>query len=437
MKEKVTEDRPVVRLSKIEISNYMNVEHGVIILPENQPVEGVFKSSIVGLYGQNGSGKSALVKSLGILKSLCGENKAIGNLKGSRLIRTGCQNASFSYEFSLTYPNGDAFTATYVFSFSSDVWGDTTVIDEETLKFKGIINGKKKNSHIVMDSCWDKYKKLKDKTNKQLNEEKKEEIPEGASFIFTKYCISELKDYDRLVLADLRYFICNRLYVVESLRIVDLSMGEIVLDIGGTICRLEYNNDSNVDNLHKFNLEDVQACISKLSDVFQVVVPGVKIHLGNENSPRVLLSERNGVSIPLTQESYGVRKIFSIIQHIVNIYNMDSYLLVVDEFDEGVFEFLLGQMLGIIKKGGQGQLLFTSHNLRPLEVLGKENIYFTTSNPSNRYIRMVQIKPHNNLRDTYFRAIQLGGQKEELYNDTDEDDIETAFALAGGFCDGK
>ena len=235
MKEKVTENRPVVRLSKIEISNYMNVEHGEIILPENQPVEGVFKSSIVGLYGQNGSGKSALVKSLGILKSLCGENRAIGNLKGSRLIRTGCQNASFSYVFSLTYPNGDAFSATYAFSFSSDVWGDTTVIDEETLKFKGIINGKKKNSHIVMDSCWDKYKKLKDKTNKQLNEEKKEEIPEGASFIFTKYCISELKDYDRLVLADLRYFICNRLYVVESLRIVDLSMGEIVLDIGGTI----------------------------------------------------------------------------------------------------------------------------------------------------------------------------------------------------------
>ena len=44
---------------------------------------------------------------------------------------------------------------------------------------------------------------------------------------------------------------------------------------------------------------------------------------------------------------------------------------------------------------------------------------------------MISIKPHNNLRDTYFRAIQLGGQKEELYNETEEDDIETAFIVAG------
>lgn len=39
--------------------------------------------------------------------------------------------------------------------------------------------------------------------------------------------------------------------------------------------------------------------------------------------------------------------------------------------------------MGTIDKTGKGQLLFTSHNMRPLEVLDNTNIYFTTTNPEN------------------------------------------------------
>lgn len=34
----------------------------------------------------------------------------------------------------------------------------------------------------------------------------------------------------------------------------------------------------------------------------------------------------------------------------------------------GIFEYLLGELLNIISEKGKGQLIFTSHNLRPLEI---------------------------------------------------------------------
>ena len=88
-------------------------------------------------------------------------------------------------------------------------------------------------------------------------------------------------------------------------------------------------------------------------------------------------------------------------------------------------------MLRIISEKGKGQLIFTSHNLRPLETLDKGFIAFTTTNPLNRYIRMNNIKSSNNLRDFYFRDIVLGEQSEEVYDSTNNAEIAMAFRKAG------
>ena len=85
----------------------------------------------------------------------------------------------------------------------------------------------------------------------------------------------------------------------------------------------------------------------------------------------------------------------------------------------------------IIEQTGQGQLFFTSHNLRILEVLSGENLWFTTSNEHNRYIQLTGIKEMNNMRDVYLRAIQLGGQQEEIYKETKAFHIKRAFRKAG------
>ena len=129
-------------------------------------------------------------------------------------------------------------------------------------------------------------------------------------------------------------------------------------------------------------------------------------------------------------ESDGVRKIISILSLIIAVYNDRSFTLAVDEFDAGIFEYLLGEILQTIEESGKGQFIFTSHNLRPLEVINKKFLVFTTTNPRNRYFRLKSIGKTNNLRDSYFREILLGEQEEELYRSTKKFKIIAALKHA-------
>ena len=115
---------------------------------------------------------------------------------------------------------------------------------------------------------------------------------------------------------------------------------------------------------------------------------------------------------------------------LIQAFGDPSICLVIDELDVGVFEYMLGELLEIFKNSAKGQLLFTSHNLRALEILDKESIMFSTTNPNNRYIHMKSIRESNNLRKTYIRSITLGGQSEEIYEVTDSLKIARAFRKA-------
>jgi len=116
---------------------------------------------------------------------------------------------------------------------------------------------------------------------------------------------------------------------------------------------------------------------------------------------------------------------------LIQAFGNASICLAIDELDAGVFEYILGELLNIFANNAKGQLIFTSHNLRALEMLDKESIMFSTANPQNRYIHMKNIKSTNNLRDVYLRSITLGGQNEVIYSETDSLKIARAFRKAG------
>ena len=145
----------------------------------------------------------------------------------------------------------------------------------------------------------------------------------------------------------------------------------------------------------------------------------------------MLVAYRDGKEFPLRNESDGVRRTISILSLIIEAFNQKSTTVAIDEFDAGIFEYLLGEILQAMEESGKGQFIFTSHNLRPLEVINRKFLYFTTTNPQNRYYRLRNIAATNNLRDTYFREIILNEQKEELYNRTKRFKIVAALRKAG------
>jgi predicted nucleic acid-binding protein len=183
--------------------------------------------------------------------------------------------------------------------------------------------------------------------------------------------------------------------------------------------------------------------IQTMNVVLEQIIPGLTIHFkdlgtqvlenGEEGSRIQLMSYKNNREIPLNYESEGIKKIVSILQLLIVVYNQTSITVAIDELDSGVFEYLLGELLGIISERGKGQLIFTSHNLRPLETLDRGFIAFTTTNPHKRYVRLTNVKENNNLRDFYFRDIMLAEQDEELYEQTNNAEIALAFREAGEY----
>ncbi len=135
--------------------------------------------------------------------------------------------------------------------------------------------------------------------------------------------------------------------------------------------------------------------------------------------------------IPIRMESEGIIKLISILNALILAFGNPSICLAIDELDAGIFEYMLGELLDIFNKSAKGQLIFTSHNLRALEMLDKENIMFSTVNPMNRYIHMKNVRETNNMRNLYIRSITLGGQDEVIYEETDSLKIARAFRKAG------
>ena len=60
-------EQTMARLRSIELTNFKNVGHGVVEFPSTSRP---FEADILGIYGQNGSGKTAVIEALDILQSI-------------------------------------------------------------------------------------------------------------------------------------------------------------------------------------------------------------------------------------------------------------------------------------------------------------------------------------------------------------------------------
>ena len=464
-------DRSVARIVSLEIHNFKNVKYGTIDFENSRKA---YNASILGLYGQNGSGKTALIDALALLKlNLCGQpvptayadyvnvDAPYATLKYSFKITNSAKNSEYyaTYEFSIrkdidTSVQNLAHSATVSDNYKATIFNEVlsySYKDPETkVKFLPVIDTNTEEVFLPKS----KYVQLvgsSKKTKTNLLSDKKLTSSTSRSFIFSNELLNVFrknsKDTYHLALFEkLVWFGNYELFIINTSNSGLITMNALPLafkyeekgkaSIGSLMLNL---NGSSL--IPQDALDVVKKVINNMNVVLTQLVPGLTIgvkDLGTELFPNgsvgakiQLMSHKNTKEIPLQYESEGIKKIISILQLLIVIYNKSSITVAVDEFDSGVFEYLLGELLRIISEKGKGQLIFTSHNLRPLETLDRGFIAFTTTNPEHRYIRMVNLKTNNNLRDFYYRDIVLGEQSEPVYEKTNNSEIAFAFREAG------
>lgn len=466
-----------VRIETISLENFKNVEKGTISFMPGPHGEA---ASILGVYGQNGSGKTALIDAVEILQKVITGSEL--NSAEYNYIMADKPWARLDFMFSIEdEERGEKGTIWYSFKLKKELKEAEeqplavretkqtkqdedpyqTVVFDEGIDFSLETATEKQRRQTMIKTDTDDIFEPKNKQNAvvgndtqaymKLMVEKELALRTGKSFAWhhkLASAFSKSKEYKKFgeFLGEVRGFARNKLYIVNAgpsggVRASYLPLPFFIADDHMVNPRF-FTCPLNEAALMSYS--DVQALkglLPSLNLVLGQLVPGLAIDVKEfgeeldrrgETQVRIqLISVRNGKEIPLKYESEGIKKLLSVLQLLIVMYNFPTVTVVIDELDAGIFEYLLGELLGVIAMYGKGQLMFTSHNLRALETLDKNFVAFTTTNPMNRYIRMQYVKPNNNLRDFYYRNIVLGGQKDELYDETDSNQIAIAMRKAG------
>ena len=456
--------RTIVRLSSLQLTNIKNVKKGTIYMPNTvNKILSADKAEILGIYGQNGSGKTAIVDALYFLQKVMIGVDLDQSLED--YMDMDSDTAEIFADFNI-FMDDIVFEIGYRLSLSREE--KEVVISRETLSAAKNENGIRTNKTVFMDYQRDQENAIF-KPQKRLDEilEENKEIKtdlivarkmaekSNCSYIFGEnsreiFCREYKNGFQQfsVIISFLFEFALKDLFVIRNTHSGVIS-ANFVLPMA---FRIENDNIGAkrdfavsltepilVDEERKNLLETI---VEQINIVLYTIIPGLQVTIknygkqsldnGEEGWKLELMSKRESMQeIPIRMESEGIIKIISILNALIQAFGNPSICLVIDELDSGIFEYMLGELLDIFKKSAKGQLIFTSHNLRALEMIDKESIMFSTTNPNNRYIHMKNVRESNNLRNMYIRSITLGGQSEQIYEETDSLKIARAFRKAG------
>lgn len=439
----------VIKLKSVTLQNLKNVKSGTINIAYN--FDSLNESNVVGLYGQNGSGKTTIVEAFLILELLISgwvSNEKLP-LNFEKLIYANGNQLSLDFNFLISNEYGEFYLNYYVELQEGEERIYTTVEklsyreNEKNKRFKTIVFKDHDKIVIRTNSLNDMSEKLRVKVlvTNELS------AKDSVSFIFHKNLKSILQEMisesEMELVKNIAIDFNSNLHVINNQK-VGLLMAKFVMPFSIYLDKkrgsIPYSLEGpSILPEHHFNV--LCEVIEQTNKVLSTIIPNliIKIHViteqmtdeGEKGIRFEFISKRGDLELPLRTESEGILKIISVLSALIAVYNNSNACVVIDELDSGVFEYLLGELLSVIDEGGKGQLIFTSHNLRVLEVLSIKNLWFTTANENNRYIQLKGIKSMNNARDVYLRAIQLGGQEEEIYKETKTFNIKRAFRKAG------
>lgn len=491
----------MVRIARIVLHHFKNINYGEINFTKSRPGANYQPGAdILGIYGQNGSGKTSVIEAIELIKTL-----VVGASYDCNVVLDYFYPGENTFSIELTFnvkTEGKQFTVEYEVAFSRksqivwisheqlfskqfndehNKWDSRRSLFEmsqeapesaailfpkngwnyllnanQQLKMSLFVSlGVQQQGHTSplfalqtykylrsLELCdFELYKADKPSANQTINKD----IFHSQSKSFQdahKKMLVPLMD----IVTELAWYFRFRVNVFTTLANATCSLNVLSMDIldergHGRKGHLSVNLfEPGV--LNEDDFVAVESALRRVSHLIGSLVPGLSVKVREVGTQLVdegdtvekqveFLSCRDGVEIPLRCESEGIRKLISFSLSLMEVHSYSDAFLAVDELDSGIFEYLLGELLMVIESFGRGQLLFTAHNLRVLELLPTSEILLATSDCNNRFERFKGVKPTNNPRDQYLRAISLGGSGSHIYMPTDKYSIDAALCLDG------
>ena len=293
-----------VRLVRVELCDYKNVAHGILEMPCSINRDfSCDRAEILGIYGQNGSGKTAVIEALSLAKDLLSANPLPHGTSDS--ISQSAEASSCLLVFFIGDEN-EGILAEYAFTVTrSDAYARGVYISEEKISYRSVSDGKsspvKPLLHYKAD---EKSKFLSPKYRYALmakNEDdavelavaKKISVRSATSFLFSEdarpFLLRSLTvSADDLalktILMTLSHYAKQGFFVVDSNHSGTISLGAVM----PLALHFDGNDGTPDQTLLSLTEPSVQALptydfikmsVSAINHVLGVLIPGMKLFI--------------------------------------------------------------------------------------------------------------------------------------------------------------
>lgn len=360
------------------------------------------KYNIKAIYGMNGSGKSAIMASIDILRNLLINPRYLNNpivqKNLEELVNKKLGKVEISADF-LVNMGSKIGLYSYTIGLSKDISG-RYVIDGESLSMR---NATSKSEKMDIVYKVDKGNLILgarvDETFENMIIAKTANLLESSSFcelfiekMFPSF-IKENSEYVKSMFVrsmaglyvfgrkihvymdqsdDHRdYFLTNTMLATEDSIQVNSWMKHFVRMDCETLNTISVSRNIVNKDLYKQFEKDIEKLYDFIK-IFKSDLQGIEIERKEDKDQYIcnLIMKYESYSIDTEFESTGVKKLIKLYTYLSEM--VQGGIVFVDEFDSNLHDVYLCALLEYLMEYGKGQLCFTTHNVGPMDVL-KQN----------------------------------------------------------------
>ena len=395
--------------------------------------------NIKGIYGVNGSGKSAILESVNIMRNLMTDvnylNNPIVQKNLNEIINKKTSKLSISADF-LVKDSQNIYLFRYNINLIKNVM-ERYIIDEERLLYKKATSRKDELDtllHIKDGEVIEIYKEEDTDLMEYFIKKTMNLLSNSSSLILYSEVMSNSDEFKTrrvsflgMCLWALRIVAENiYIYMDQSDNHVNYFLSDILLEekdldfttIINQAKRLNANKlnifHTNFDTVEKNAYSKYESIVKRLYNFIKIFKPELlDIDIDRKENGDVYVCSLNMVydnySISTEFESTGIKKLIKLFIYL-DIMTKGG-IVFIDELDSNLHDVYLCALLEYLMDFGRGQLCFTTHNVGPMDILKKHKksidflsvdnkIYLWTSNgnysPSKLYrTGMIEGSPFN------------------------------------------
>jgi len=395
--------------------------------------------NIKGIYGVNGSGKSAILESVNIMRNLMTDvnylNNPIVQKNLNEIINKKTSKLSISADF-LVKDSQNIYLFRYNINLIKNVM-ERYIIDEERLLYKKATSRKDELDtllHIKDGEVIEIYKEEDTDLMEYFIKKTMNLLSNSSSLILYSEVMSNSDEFKTrrvsflgMCLWALRIVAENiYIYMDQSDNHVNYFLSDILLEekdldfttIINQAKRLNANKlnifHTNFDTVEKNAYSKYESIVKRLCNFIKIFKPELSgIDIDKKENGDVYVCSLNMVydnySISTEFESTGIKKLIKLFIYLDIM--AKGGIVFIDELDSNLHDVYLCALLEYLMDFGKGQLCFTTHNVGPMDILKKHKksidflsvdnkIYSWTSNgnysPSKLYrTGMIEGSPFN------------------------------------------